>query len=126
MAEQRRKKLLENAGEVDVVNILLHPNNVQGDVNRLQRIHDEKMAKEYSELTLQPETNEKSNRSGPRVDRNIALYQRSKVHERRNRTSEEIEYEKYAHELKFAPTINAGVPKGGKMLSQVKGTDAAA
>jgi len=52
MAEARRKKLFENAGEVDVVNILLHPNNVQGDVNRMQRIHDEKMAREYSELTL--------------------------------------------------------------------------
>lgn len=48
------------------------------------------------------------------------------MHEKRNRTSEEIEYEKNAHELKFAPTINAGVPKGGKMLSQVKGTAAAA
>ena len=52
MAEQRRKKLFENTGEVDVVNILLHPNNVQGDVSRMQRIHDEKMAREYSELTL--------------------------------------------------------------------------
>jgi len=61
MAEQRRKKLFENAGEVDVVNILLHPNNVQGDVSRLQRIQDEKIAKEYSELTLQPETNERRN-----------------------------------------------------------------
>jgi len=127
MAEQRRKKLFENAGQVDVVNILLHPNNVQGDVNRLQRIHDEKMAREYSELTLQPATNSsREPKGGPRVDRNIALYQRSKVHERRNRTSEEIEYEKNAHELKFVPTINAGVPKGGKMLSQVKGTAAAA
>lgn len=48
------------------------------------------------------------------------------MHEKRNRTSEEIEYEKNAHELKFTPTINAGVPKGGKMLNQVKGTDAAA
>jgi len=118
MAEARRKKLFENAGDVDVVNILLHPNNVQGDVGRMQRIHDEKMAREYSELTLQPETNASGPRqAGPRVDRNIALYQRSKVHEKRNRTSEEIEYEKNAHELKFAPTINAGVPKGGKMLS---------
>lgn len=131
MAEQRRKKLFENAEEVDVVNILLHPNNVQGDVNRLQRVHEEKMAKEFSELTLQPETNASrrskgTREAGPRVDRNLALYQRSKVHERRNRTSEEIEYEKNAHELKFAPTINAGVPKGGKRLSEVKGTDAAA
>lgn len=85
------------------------------------------MAKEYSELTLQPETNVgRTAKGAPRVDRNIALYQRSKVHEKRNRTSEEIEFEKNAHELKFAPRINAGVPKGGKTLSQVKGTDAAA
>jgi len=28
--------------------------------------------------------------------------------------------------LKFAPKINAGVPRGGKMLSQVRGTEAAA
>jgi hypothetical protein len=86
------------------------------------------MAKEYSELTLAPETNE-NKRGQPlerKVDRNIELYKKSKVHEKKNRTAEEIEFEKNQHELKFTPKINAGVPRAGKMLRDVKGVDTSA
>lgn len=53
----RRQKLFANNQNVDVVSILLHPNNVQGNVNRLQQVHQNKIEEEERELTYKPRTN---------------------------------------------------------------------
>lgn len=62
-------------------------------------------------------------------DRNIDLYQRSKLKDRENKQSNDYWYEKEAGECKFQPEVNKGILYGkGEMapqsVNQVKGTDA--
>jgi hypothetical protein len=61
ISTQRRQKLFANQN-VDVVSILLHPNNVQGNVQRLNQVHQSKIEEEERELTYKPKTNAQRNR----------------------------------------------------------------
>jgi len=96
------------------VQILLHPNNALGDTNRLERVKNQLREKEDKELTLQPKTlskrNEKllANQMASTIstgDRNIDLYLKSKVHEKRNKDSEDYWFERNIDELKFQPSV---------------------
>ena len=60
ISKQRRQKLFKE-GNVDVVTILLHPNNVYGNVGRMQQIAKAKEQKELSEVTFKPQTNKELN-----------------------------------------------------------------
>lgn len=102
---------------MDVVEILLHPANVEGKVDRLERVRREMEEKEYKELTLHPKTNKHTNYRMVRQphnssgDHNVDLYYKSKVHEKRDKTSEEYWYEKEAGECYHRPAINRGKKK---------------
>ena len=56
LAEERRQKLYHAPPDhkVDVVTVLLHPNNVKGDVHRMEMVRKEMDDKETGELTLRP------------------------------------------------------------------------
>ena len=104
-----------NERDIDVVQILLHPNNAMGDTQRLERVKREMQHKENKELTLQPKTlsrrNEKllANQQSSMMstgDRNVDLYLKSKNHEKRNKDSEEYWFERNADELRFQPEVN--------------------
>ena len=100
IADRRRQKLLRGGRPVDVVEILLHPANVEGKVDRIEKVRREMAEKEFKELTLHPKTNKYKNHRMVRQpnyttgDHNVDLYTKSKVHEKRDKTSEEYWYEK--------------------------------
>jgi len=116
-AERRRQKLMRGGRPVDVVEVLLHPANVEGDQDKLDRVRQELHEKEFKELTLHPKTNKRKNERMVRQphyttgDHNQDLYTKSKVHEKRNKTSEEYWFEKEAQECSFRPEINRGKGK---------------
>ena len=100
-----------NNKKVDVVNILLHPANTQGNRHRLHKAEQDKTEKELKELTLRPQINRAKNQAMLENeescgDRNIDLYNKSKVHMKRNKPTEEYEFEKNAEHLTFKPRIN--------------------
>lgn len=112
IANQRRQKLFSDK-KVDVVSILLHPNNVQGNIHRLHQIQQSKMEEEERELTYHPMINAERNREllanqeeQSMGDRNLDLYFKSKVHMKQDKPTEQYEYEKNAKELTFTPQIN--------------------
>lgn len=63
LADERRQKLYHAPPDhkVDVVTVLLHPNNVKGDVHRMEMVRKELQDKEQKELTLQPKTLQRRN-----------------------------------------------------------------
>jgi len=116
IANRRRNKLV-GGRPVDVVEILLHPANVEDKYDRLERVRREQEAKELKELTLHPKTNKMKNQRWVRQpnystgDHNVDLYSKSKVHEKRDKTSEEYWFEKEANECYHTPEINKGKKK---------------
>lgn len=109
ISEQRRSKLFQEKN-VDVVSILLHPNNATGNVHKLHYLQKEKEERELRELTLRPQTNQYyvNNQENEPIYESRAqrLYNMSKVHLKQNKTSEEYEFEKNAEELTFTPQTN--------------------
>lgn len=63
LAEERRQKLYHAPPDhkIDVVTVLLHPNNVKGDVHRMEMVRKEMQDKEDKELTLHPRTLQRRN-----------------------------------------------------------------
>lgn len=112
LADERRQKLYHAPPDhkIDVVTVLLHPNNVKGDVHRMDMVRKEMQDKEDKELTLHPRTLQRRNieifqgeRQSVTGDRNQDLYLQSKVSERKDKTSNEYWLEREAHECKFQP-----------------------
>lgn len=75
---------------------------------KLELLKREKQAKEDEELTLKPKTNKRMNdmlfyddQALTSGDRNLDLYQRSKLKEKVNKQSSDYWYEKEAGECKF-------------------------
>ena len=91
---------------------MLHPANTQGDKNKIDQLRKEKEERELQELTLKPKTLAEQNKKlaaeapGPKEDRNMTLYKSSKIHMKKEKTTEEIEFEKSQKELTFKPKIN--------------------
>lgn len=140
LANQRREKLFLHAQErdIDIVQILLHPNNVEGDTNRLERVKKQVKDKEDQELTLHPKTfNRRKNEEllGKKMastmstgDRNVDLFLKSREHEKRDKESEEYWFERNADELKFHPEINNKVymdrsQTAPTSIQDIRGTD---
>jgi hypothetical protein len=53
--------MFNNPHGVDVVEILLHPNNTQGNTSRMQRVKKDMLDRDGKELTLQPKTLSRKN-----------------------------------------------------------------
>lgn len=56
LAQQRRYKMGLNNQNVDVVEVLLHPENTQGNSSRMERIRQDIREKQDKELTMMPKT----------------------------------------------------------------------
>ena len=135
LAEQFRLKKMQG-GQASVVEILLNPDTQREKAMKLELLKREKQAKEDEELTLKPKTNKRMNdmlfyddQALTSGDRNLDLYQRSKLKEKVNKQSSDYWYEKEAGECKFQPTVNKGILYGKgetapQNVNQVKGTDA--
>ena len=112
LAEERRQKLYHAPPDhkIDVVTVLLHPNNVKGDIHRMEMVRREMQDKEDRELTLHPKILNRRNieifngkRQSVTGDRNQDLYLMSRVGERRDKTSNDYWAERSAPECKFYP-----------------------
>lgn len=75
-----------------VVEILLNPDTVREKANKIEFMKREQLAKDEEELTLKPKTNKRindilfyDNEALTSGDRNIDLYQRSKLKDRENK-----------------------------------------
>ena len=93
------------ASKVDIVALLLHPANA--DAQWRQQAREALEAKELAECTFQPRIISKyeSARADPR-DKCVELYMRAKpLRERRDKTSDELEFEKGKDECTFHPNI---------------------
>jgi hypothetical protein len=92
-----------NHPEVDVIEVLLHPENTQGNSSRMELVGERLREQEDKELTMQPLTNQRKNyqllkntdryntRSG---DYNKDLYNKSKVQDAYNKESDDYWYER--------------------------------
>lgn len=104
--------MFNNLNGVDVVEILLHPNNTQGNQNRMNRVKKDMDDRDGKELTLRPKTLSKKNfellqnNQSMTGDHNQDLYYKSMQHEKRNKESEEYWYERAQNECTFQPKIN--------------------
>ena len=87
LAQERRQKLYHAPADhkIDVVTVLLHPNNVKGDIHRMEMVKKEMRDKEEKETTFQPKILNKRNieifqgdRQSITGDRNQDLYLKSK------------------------------------------------
>ena len=110
LAEERRQKLYHAPPDhkIDVVTVLLHPNNVKGDIHRMEMVRREMQDKEDRELTLHPKILNRRNieifngkRSSVTGDRNQDLYLMSRVGERRDKSSNDYWAERSGPECKF-------------------------
>ena len=91
MAEQYRIKKMQGSS-ASVVEILLNPDTVREKANKIEFMKREQLAKDEEELTLKPKTNKRindilfyDNEALTSGDRNIDLYQRSKLKDRENK-----------------------------------------
>lgn len=124
MADQKRQKLNyispDGRRRADIVQILLHPK----DNSKLEKLKQYKEFKEAEELTLKPKilSSKKNNRllsardgiytsmDGRKLDRNLALYESSKMINMRKKHNQSVdfdaEFERQAGECSFRPQIN--------------------
>ena len=112
-AESKRQKLIGENKKVDLVQILLCPENTKGkNPEKLEKIKKDKEEKELAELTFHPVTNLTGER--PNKKKFEDLYKQSKVHLRKDKSAIDYDFEKNSKECSFKPTINTYRPKKSK------------
>ena len=116
MASKYRQKQLEKVG-LEGTNVserqlkkLVDYETLREKELKLEKMREEREAKEAEELTLQPKTNKKMNdlyaQLGDQVttgDRNKDLFNRSKLKNKQNKESNDYWFERQGDECKFKP-----------------------